>query len=457
MEKGLFLPRETMKIIFKILVIFIFFLTNANLFAEELSLKESLEIALQNSSEIHQAKEKIAEAKARKRESFTSFLPAIGSSSTFTQLGEESTLSVSGFPSVTMTDQELYDLNLNLKQPLFTGGKLTALYRQTKEAAKIAEENYRRVEINLIFKVKKAYYNILKAEKIQAVSKEAVEQIKAHLKVVENFYQAGMAPKVDLLKAKVQLANIKQNLVEAENGLELAKASFNNLLNRDLSAPVELVDVLSYTPTSSLTSYPLPSWERKGRRGGGLNECVEKALKLRPELKMQKIALKMAEEGLRIAKSDYLPAISLIANYDQKKGSEIPIDQWQKSWNAVVAFELDIWNWGRTKAKVRQAKSVINQNQDALSLLKKTIELEVRNAFLNLQATEKKIFVTRKAVEQSKEGFRMTDLRFKEGMATNTDVLDATTLQSQAETNYYQALYDCHIAEAGLKRAMGER
>ncbi len=428
-----------MKPIFKILPIFIIF-TTINLSAEKLCLKESLEIALQNSSEIHQAKERIAEAKAKKRESFTSFLPAIGSSSTFTQLGAESTISISGSPSITMTDQELYDLNLNLKQPLFTGGRLTALYRQAEEATKVAEEDYCRTKINLIFKVKEAYYNILKAEKICAVSREAVEQIKAHLKVVENFYKAGMVPKVDLLKAKVQLANIKQNLVEAENGLELARASFNNLLNRSLSAQVELVDVLSYQ-----------------KEEFNLKDCVENALKLRPELKMQKIVSKMAEEGLGIAKSDYLPTISLIANYDQKKGSEIPIDKWQKSWNAIVAFELDIWNWGRTKAKVRQAKSVISQNQDALSLLKKTIELEVRNAFLNLQAAEKKILVTEKAVEQSREGSRMSELRFKEGMATNTDVLDATTLQSQAETNYYQALYDCYLAEAALKRAMGEK
>ena len=433
------LKRERMKPIFKILAIFII-LTNTNLLAERLTLKESLEIAFQNSSEIHQAKEKIAEARAKKRESFTSFLPAIGSSSTFTQLGGESTLSVSGSPSITMTDQELYDLNLNLKQPLFTGGKLTALYRQAEEATKVAEEDYQRVEINLIFKVKEAYYNILKMEKICAVSKEAVEQIKAHLKVVENFYKAGMSPKVDLLKAQVQLANIKQNLVEAENGLELARASFNNLLNRSLSAPIELVDVLSYQKNEF-----------------NLKDSIEKAVKLRPELKMQKIALKMAEEGLGIAKSDYLPAISLITNYDQTKGSEPPIDKWQKAWNAVIAFELDIWNWGRTKEKVKQAKSVINQNQDALSLLKKAIELEIRNTFLNLQAAEKKILVVEKAVEQSREGFRMTDLRFKEGMATNTDVLDATTLQSQAETNYYQALYDCYLAEAALKRAMGEK
>ncbi len=425
---------------YRILFGFVLILSiNTNLLAERLTLKESLEIALQNNREIHQAKEKIGEARAKKKEAFTYFLPTLGTSSSFTQLDEESTLSISGFPSITMTDQQLYDLNLNLTQSLFTGGKLTALYRQAKEAVSAAKANYKKVEIDLIFKVEKAYYNILKAEKICAVGKEAVEQIKAHLKVVENFYKVGMVPKVDLLKAEVQLADIKQKLVEAENGLELAKTSFNNLLNRDLSIPVELVDITEY----------------QSRGGFKLKDSIEKAFSLRPELSAQKINLKIVKESLRIAKSEYLPTISLITNYDHEKGSEIPIDKWQNSWNAAIMVELDIWNWGRTKEKVKQAKSIISQNQDSLFLLEKGIELEVRNAYLNLQSAEKRILVTEKAVEQSKESFRMTELRFKEGMATSTDVLDATTLRSQAETNYYQALYACYLAEEALKRAIG--
>ncbi|MCK4245237.1 MAG: TolC family protein, partial [Candidatus Omnitrophica bacterium] len=319
------------------------------------------------------------------------------------------------------------------------------------------EANYKKVEIDLIFKVEKAYYNVLKAEKICAVGKEAVEQLLAHLKVAENFYRAGMVPKMDLLKAQVQLADTEQKLVEAKNRLELARISFNNLLNRDLSAPVELVDISSYTPTYLRGAHSPGGSASPGLRRGGLEDSIEKAFSLRPELRAQEINLKIAKEDLRIAKSEYLPTISLITNYDHEKGSEIPIDKWHNSWNAVIAFELNIWNWGRTKEKVKQAKSVINQSQDSLFLLKNRIESEIRNAFLNLQSAEKRILVTEKAVDQSKEGLRMTGLRFKEGMATSTDVLDATTLRSQAETNYYQALYDCYLAEAALKRAMGEK
>ncbi len=433
------------KTVFKILVISIILLVNTNLLAEKLSLKEAIEIALQNNLEVHQAKEKIEEATAKQREVFTSFLPELGSASTFTELSEEAE-----FYGTTITGEELYDLNLNLTQPLFTGGKLTALYRQAKEGLAAAEENYRGTEIDLIFKVKEAFYNVLKTERISEVGRKAVEQIKAHLKVVENFYKAGMVPKVDLLKIEVELAEAKQNLVEAENGEELAKISFNNLLNRDLSTPVELVDISSYTPTY----LPL---QGGGDRWGGLEDSIAKAFSLRPELRAQEINLKIAKEDLKIAKSEYYPTISLITNYDHTKGSEIPIDKWQNSWNIAIAFELDIWNWGRTKEKVKQAKSVINQSQDSLFLLKKGIELEIRNTFLNLQSAEKKISVTEKAVAQSKENLRMTELRFKEGMATSTDVLDATTLWSQAETNYYRALYDCYLTEAVLKRAMGEK
>ncbi|MCK4244395.1 MAG: TolC family protein, partial [Candidatus Omnitrophica bacterium] len=87
-------------------LIFIILLVNTNLFAEKLSLKESLEIALENNPGIHRAKEKIAEARAKKRETFTSFLPKLGSASTFTELSEETE-----FYGMTITGKELYDLN----------------------------------------------------------------------------------------------------------------------------------------------------------------------------------------------------------------------------------------------------------------------------------------------------------------------------------------------------------
>ncbi len=402
--------------------------------SDRLSLDEALRIALQNNRQIHWAEQNVIAAKARKEQSFTSFLPRLSSSSTITHLDKKTEMM-----GLTMTDKRLYDLNLNISQPLFAGGRLISLYRQAKEGVIVAEEESRQTKINLISDVKCGYYNVLKSEKLVGVSKEAVNQIEEHLKMVKNLYNVGMAPRVDVLKTEVQLAHIKQDLIEAENMLALSKSSFNNLLNRDLDAPVELIDIITYQ-----------------KKEISLKNSIQKALQQRPESKIQEANLKVASEGIKIAKSGYFPSVSLVTNYDREKGSRIPVNEWDESWNAVLVFDIDIWNWKRTSQKVKESGAILSQTEDLLSLLKDSIQLEVKSAFLNLKSAEKKIKVTEIAVSQAEENFRMTELRFKEGMATNTDVLDSQTFLSQARTDYYSSLYGYLEAEANLRQSMGE-
>ena len=188
----------------------------------------------------------------------------------------------------------------------------------------------------------------------------------------------------------------------------------------------------------------------------GLENAIQKAFKQRPESKIQEANLKVAIEGTKIAKSGYFPSISLITNYDREKGSGIPVNEWDESWNAVLVFDIDIWNWKRTSQKVKESGAIVSQTEDLLSLLRDGIQLQVKSAFLNLKSAEKKIKVTEKAVSQAEETFRMTELRFNEGMATSTDVLDSQTFLSQARTDYYSSLYGYLEANAKLRQSMGE-
>ena len=84
------------------------------------------------------------------------------------------------------------------------------------------------------------------------------------------------------------------------------------------------------------------------------------------------------------------------------------------------------------------------------------ISLEVKQAYLKTKEAEKKITTVEKAIEQAKENFRINKERYKEQVATSTDVLDAQTLLSRTTTNYYNALYDYKIAKASLYRATGQ-
>jgi outer membrane protein TolC len=212
-------------------------------------------------------------------------------------------------------------------------------------------------------------------------------------------------------------------------------------LKRRIFTPVQIADVLKYTPLEKQ-----------------LDECFAVALKNRPELKI--VTLKAAQAGklVRVAQSEYLPTLSLVGNYTRYgdnpsvSGSEFKDAE---SWYVLGVASWNFWEWGRTKFRVDASRARENQALDAARELNDTISLEIKNAYLLLQEAEKQIAVSQKVIEQADENFRITQERFKERVATSTEVLDAQTLLTKAKAEYANALGDFNISYAKLDRAMG--
>jgi outer membrane protein TolC len=125
-------------------------------------------------------------------------------------------------------------------------------------------------------------------------------------------------------------------------------------------------------------------------------------------------------------------------------------------WQAMAVLSWTFWEWGKTDNAVREKLSVRKQLLMSKSNLVDGVSLEIRQAALELDTTEKNIPNTKKAVEQAEENLRVNQERYKAQVTTMTEVLDATTLLTQARVNYYTALIEHHVAKARLQRAMGE-
>lgn len=429
-------PKKVLgKCILSVLVIHFFPLA---IFGDTLTLDESISEALENSLSIMVAREKILEAEAEKGKALSNFFPKIYASSSYTAIDEEISWSLP-VGSVTVVDDKIYDYNLAFVQPLFTGGGITSLYRMQTKNFEASKKHFEKVRNDLIFEVKKFYFKILETEKLGKVAEEAVNQVRAHLEVVENFFREGMVPEVDVLKARVVLANAKQNLINANNGAKLAKSYFNNLLNRNMGMEVNLEDILSFQEINF-----------------HLSSLIEEAFDNRPEIEEMKDRLNMAEEAVKIARSSFFPQVAFKGSWDRSKGSIFPVDEWYESWSAVVQVNMDIWDWGENRNELKKAKANLGQFKSVLRLLRNSVELEVRQAHLALLAAKEKIRVQEEATKEAEKNFHDTSLRFKEGMATNTDVLDAQTLLLQVRSDYYRALYDYNLSLAALERAVGK-
>ena len=409
-----------------------------------LTLEESVKIGLERNLALHSAVEGVVGSEFRRKEAITNFLPWWTGQYGYTRLNEgPASVRLNPGPPATFTQvkgpRDNYAFETTLSQPLFTGGLNVANYRSAKIGVDVSKETVETVRRDIVLQVRVGYFIILRAEKFLTVAEQQVKQFEAQLEVTKAFFDVGIQPKNDVLLAEVRLANARQGQVKAENDLATAKASFNILLRREISTPLEVVDILEYK------AFPM-----------GFESSLDEALRQRPEVKAAQFNIDQAKENVKIARSGFLPTVSLLGNYG-RSSEELGLrgDLRNENWTIHALATFTLWNWGNTYFKVGENKVRVTQAEDSKIQLIESITLEVKNNYLNLLTAEKNINVTEKAIEQAEENLRMNEERYKYQVATQTEVLDAVTLLAQARTNYYGALSDFNVARAQLERSMG--
>jgi outer membrane protein len=411
-----------------------------------LSLKETIERAIEANLSLKQSQEEVKAAEETRKVSITRFLPTFSTSYDYLHRNKELTQSLTGLgpgPEFVVRPEDEYTFVTSFSQPIFRGFELINQYKISDLGLNAAELSEKITRQDVILDAKNAYYSVLKTQKLLEVSEQRVIQIASQKEVAENFFEVGMSPLNDLLQAQATLANARQGLIAAQNNLEIAKSQFNIVLRRPVNSPVAIEDVLDYTPLVHDIDFYLSS-----------------ARDNRLEIKVADLEAEIAEKEVMLARKDYYPSINLTGRYT-RIGDQYDVDGGEgisdaASWNIQAMAQWDFWEWGRTSFGVKEKLHRLSQAQYRRTQILDNIELEVKTSFLRTKEGEKNIITVEKAIEQAKENFRINQERFKEQVATTTDVLNAQTLLSDTLTNYFNALYDFKISNATLFRAMGQ-
>ena len=411
-----------------------------------LSLKETIEQAIEANLRLKQSQEEVKAAEETRKASITRFLPTFSTSYDYLHRNKELTQELTGLgpqPEFVVRPDDEYTFVTSFTQPIFRGFELLNQYRISDLGLSAAELNEKITRQDIILDAKNAYYSVLKAQKLLGVAEQRVIQIAAQKEVAENFYDVGMSPLNDLLQAQASLANARQGLIVAQNNLEIAKSQFNIILRRPVNSPVAIEDILDYTPFVD-----------------DIDFCLSSAREGRLEIKVADLQIEIAEKEVTLARKDYYPSINLTGRYT-RIGDQWDVDGGEgisdaAGWNIEAMAQWDFWEWGRTSFGVKEKLHRLSQAQYSRSQILDNIDLEVKTSYLRTKESEKNIITVEKAIEQAKENFRINQERFKEQVATTTDVLDAQTLLSDTLTNYFNALYDFKISKATLFRAMGQ-
>jgi len=435
--------------------------------ARTLTLQESMDIALAENLSVKAADEKVEVAKQKVSEARAAFMPVLSASGSYTYFGELPTmefdldLSAMGLspeilqmmsggqepagesePSeIPMGEEDTYKVGVSLQQPIFTWGKICNNYKQSKLSLEATKQELEAVKQQVILDVTTTFYGVLLTEKLAKVTEMAVAQVEAHVKTAQDLVDAGVATNFDLLRAKVQLANINSQHIKVKNGLKLTKNGLKNLIGMDLDAQISVEGELTYHPLEL-----------------ALEPLLESALANRPELKQLQLQEQIGGKFVSLAAAGNKPNLALIGNYDyqsnaDKLGDVFDGDEWKNTWNVTLALQIPIFDGLATRARVKQAKSGLRQVQIGKGQLSAGIGLEVRAVFFGFQEAKELLKVQGETVQQAEENLRIANLRYKNGMITNIEFMDAELAFTQAQTNRFNALHDYAIAIAKLEKA----
>ena len=280
-----------------------------------------------------------------------------------------------------------------------------------------------------------AYLDLLESEKLLTVAQEEVKQYEAHKKDTETRYRAGVITKNEVLQVNVTLADSQQRLLTSENLCSVRESKINSLLLKPLNDAVQPEEIRA-SPAAGLT----------------LDEAWAGAEASRSLLKEMDAAIAAKEQNVQSTQAEYLPTFYVSGGYEYLENKYMVH---QDNWSAIVGVNINLFSGGASDSKIGMARAELRSLKLSRDKLLDTIRLEVKSAYLDLQSSTKKMEVTKAAVEQAEENLRLQHLRYKEGVGTATEVLDAVALLTTAESNSWKSLYGVKRAEAVLLNAAG--
>ncbi len=417
--------------------------------SESVTLEQAISLALSNNPGLKQADAQVEAADAGVLQSSSGFLPKVSVSEIWsktdnpmmvlgTKLNQEIVTPSDFNPQLLNNPESIsnYNTRLSVMQPVFNGGKEYIGRSQAKLSKEASVNQRERTRQETVYSVIKAYYGLLLAKAHQTAARQSLETSDANLRLAEARYQAGAVLQSDLLRARVQNAEVREMFTRSENTVKIAAAA----LNFAMGVP----QGNEYDITGELSPRELDA---------DLNGLLAEAEQKRPDLAAVELGRQNSEKSIALAKADYLPNLNLMGQVDWNSARAAGDEA--KSWAVMAVLQWNLFDGLVTRSRVREAAA---GNSRARALEQQTrdgVQLQVRQAYYAVSSSRDRIAATATSVQEAEEGLRIIQKRYESGMTTFVDVLGAENALIRARTSSLQALYDNNVALAELKLAIG--
>ncbi len=466
------------------------------------TLQECIAVALRNSPELLAAEAEAGAAQAEKRVKGAARWPNVHVTGSYFHYQDTQRLGVPappGQPQYFADDIASADIVLRL--PLYAGGRILNEFRAADLLAQAEEHIFNRSREETVFNVTSTYYNILAQERVinsLAFSKDTLVQ---HLARVENLVEAQKAARVDALRTDVRLADVEHQLLQETNTLDIQYRLLGNFMGLDdaVTGALEvagLLDPVQDEQPLSPEEIVARAYEQRDDYAAALAELEAQARRVdiargerEPEITLEaayggrwgiggsgdpaaaqpSTAFTLSSGGqtsLSSSSTTPLPIGGSLTTTSSSTGSTSAritpppatdaADSFEDVARVGVTVDVPIFEGGRLRAQIARERARLTAAQQRVRKLEQDIRLQVETAVLNVISARERIRVTQKSVAEAEESLRIERQKYDLGKGAIVDVLDAQSALLNAQTNYYRALSDFHIAQAQIQLAAGD-
>ena len=346
------------------------------------------------------------------------------------------------FSNLPFGQSNTYRLNLTFSQALYAGGRIDAQARIAAVGRALADQGVASARAQLVLDATRAFYDAALADQLVSIAEATLSQADATLAQVELTYQAGRAAEFELLRARVARDNQKPALIRARANRTLAYLRLKQMLE------IPLTDEVSVRADLDDAALAPP-----GRFATALAAVAAappaQTAEVRVPVQQASSAVALREESLRVVRSQRLPAVYASSAFGRVAYSALPgLDDWRTNWTVGAVVQIPLFTGGRIKAEEISAGASIGEARAQRKLALELAQAETEAVLALLEAARASWEAVGGIVEQARRAYEIADIRYREGISTQLELLDARLLLQTAQVNRAQAARDVQVARA---------
>lgn len=408
--------------------------------SDSLTVESAVHIALEHQPAVRAAAEAVRASAARIEQSRSAYYPDLTGVGAYSRVGPVPSIQVPGFGNFELFPRNNYDIHFAVQQLVFDFGRTQAQVGLAQSGLHAANDNLDLTKVSLAYRTIQTFYSLLYLHQNIDVIQEQIELLNRHVQANEKRVQAGTATEFDVLTTRVRVAEAQNQMTDVEKMLRSQEIAFRQLLGMPADSPVQLQGDFSVLPGSG----PLEP-----------DSLTALALQRRPEIRLLRHSEEAADIQVRLASLGHLPELRLSVLGGAKNGYVPDLDVMKADWQAGVQLAVPIFNGFRTRSQEQEARAEYRAARERTEDMKLEIDSQVRQAIESMRASLQMLQTTEIQVRHAEQALAMAEVRYRSGVITNLDLLEAETALAQAKLRRVQTQYNYVTSWYALQRATG--